>query len=111
VIDVARNRRARHAANEPHQLYVWYRVAGDLTCARDAITSMMLDVAMRTGVAGRLFERAEDEATWMEVYADVDDRRAFERALARAVKEHGAGDFADGGRHVECFCAAGALAR
>ncbi|MEP7062857.1 MAG: DUF4936 family protein [Betaproteobacteria bacterium] len=111
MIDTARSRRARHTASEPHQLYVWYRVAGDPSCARDAITSMMLDVAMRTGVAGRLFERAEDETTWMEVYADVDDRRAFERALARAVKEHGARAFADGDRHVECFCAAGAMPR
>jgi hypothetical protein len=97
--------------NDAHHFYVWYRVAGDATCARDAITAMMLDVAMRTGVAGRLFERAEDATTWMEVYADVDDRRAFERALERAVKQHGASQFADGGRHAECFCAAGALQR
>lgn len=97
--------------NDTHHLYVWYKVAGDAARAREAITAMMLDVAMSTGVAGRLFERAEDASTWMEVYADVDDRRAFERKLARVVKDHGAEKYADGGRHVECFCAAGALQR
>jgi hypothetical protein len=91
-----------------HHYYVWYRVAGDTARAREAITAMMLDLAMSTGVAGRLFERAEDASTWMEVYADIDDRRAFERRLERAVKAHGAANYADGGRHVECFCAAGA---
>ncbi len=97
--------------NDAHHFYVWYRVAGDAAHAREAITAMMLDVAMSTGVAGRLFERSEDASTWMEVYADIEDRRAFERGLARAVKDHAAAKFADGGRHVECFCAAGALPR
>jgi len=95
--------------NDAHHFYVWYRVAGDAAHAREAITAMMLDVAIRTGVAGRLFERADDAATWMEVYADIDDRRAFERALARAVKAHAAAALADGERHVECFCAASGL--
>jgi hypothetical protein len=90
-----------------HHYFVWYRVAGDPGCARAAITAMMLDVAMATGVAGRLFERADDASTWMEVYDDVDDRRAFERRLARAVAAHDVAQYADGGRHVECFCAAG----
>lgn len=96
--------------NDARHIYVWYRVAGDASRAREAITAMMLDVAMTSGVAGRLFERAEDASTWMEVYADIDDRRAFERKLARAVKSHGAEQYAEGGRHVECFCAAGTLA-
>jgi hypothetical protein len=43
----------------------------------------------------------------MEVYDDVDNRRAFERSLARAVAAHDVAQYADGGRHVECFCAAG----
>jgi hypothetical protein len=90
--------------------FVWYRVAGDPACARAAITAMMLDVAMSTGVAGRLFERADDASTWMEVYDDVDDRRAFEKRLARAVAAHDVAQYADGARHVECFCAAGNLA-
>ncbi|HEY7904943.1 MAG TPA: DUF4936 family protein [Casimicrobiaceae bacterium] len=90
-----------------HHYYVWYRLAGDPACARAAITAMMLDVAMSTGVAGRLFERADDASTWLEVYDDIEDRHAFERRLARAVADHAAAQFADGGRHVECFCAAG----
>ncbi len=88
-------------------VYVWYRVAGDAAQAREAITAMMLDVAMRTGVAGQLFERADDSGTWMEVYAEIGDRGAFERALKRAVKAHGTDALADDGRHIECFCAAG----
>ena len=87
--------------------YVWYRQSGDAGCARAAITAMMLDVALSTGVAGRLFERADDACTWMEVYEDVDDRRAFERRLARAVKEHAADQYVQGERHLECFCPAG----
>lgn len=93
------------------QVYVWYRVDGDPACARDAITAMMLDLAIRTGVAGQLFERSNDASTWMEVYADVDDHPAFERSLARAAKAHSVGKYVDGDRHVECFCAAGALKR
>ncbi len=94
-----------------HQVYIWYRLAGDPASARDAITEMMLEVAIKSGVAGRLFERADDASTWMEVYEDIVDRKAFERVLARAAKAHGAGDYADGGRHLECFCAAGAVYR
>jgi Domain of unknown function (DUF4936) len=93
----------KHAVN----VYVWYRLQGDPARAREAITAMMLDVALATGVAGRLFERSDDAATWMEVYEDVTDRAGFERRLARAVADHAAQDFADGGRHAECFCAAG----
>ncbi|MEO8847555.1 MAG: DUF4936 family protein [Casimicrobiaceae bacterium] len=97
--------------NDAHHFYVWYRVAGDVAHAREAVTAMMLDVAMRTGVAGRLFERAEDATTWMEVYAEIEDRPAFERGLVRAVKAHGVDALADGGRHVECFSPAGSTPR
>lgn len=93
------------------QVYVWYRLAGEPARARDAITAMMLEVAIKSGVAGRLFERADDAGTWMEVYEDVADRKAFERVLKRAAKAHAADTYADGGRHVECFCAAGAVHR
>ena len=97
--------------SDAHQVYIWYRLAGDPVRARDAITAMMLEVAIKSGVAGRLFERADDASTWMEVYEDVGDRKAFERVLARAAKAHGADAYADGGRHLECFCPAGAAHR
>lgn len=101
---------ARPLSTAGHHYFVWYRVAGDPACARAAITAMMLDVAMSTGIAGRLFERADDASTWMEVYDDVPDRRAFERRLSRAVDSHGVAQYADGARHVECFCPSGTLA-
>ncbi len=90
-------------------VYVWYRVAGDAARAREAVTAMMLDVALSTGVAGQLLQRTDDGATWMEVYEAIDDRAGFERRLARAVREHDAAAFAADGRHLECFCASGAL--
>lgn len=85
-------------------VYVWYRLAGDSACARAAITEMMLDIAADTGVAGRLFVRSDDPSTWMEVYEDIDDRAEFERTLAEATAAHDVTAYADGGRHVECFC-------
>jgi hypothetical protein len=45
----------------------------------------------------------------MEVYEAVDDPDEFERVLAEAVMRHDAGEFANGGRHVERFVACGAL--
>ena len=88
--------------------YVWYRLAGDACEARAAVTAMMLDVAVECGVVGRLMKRADDPATWMEVYESVDDPSEFEHALAEAIARHGAQAYADGGRHVECFVACGA---
>ncbi|MBS0318976.1 MAG: DUF4936 family protein [Proteobacteria bacterium] len=86
-----------------HHVYVWYRVTGDAGCARAAVTEMMLDIAAETGVVGQLCARADDPTTWMEVYADIDDRAEFDAALARACAAHGVDAYADGGRHAECF--------
>ena len=86
------------------QVYVWYKLAGDSALAHAAVTGMMLDIAAETGVAGRLFVRTDDPSTWMEVYEDVDDRAGFERVLAAATAAHAVAGYADGGRHVECFC-------
>lgn len=89
--------------------FVWYRLAGDACEARAAVTAMMLDVAIECGVVGRLMKRADDPATWMEVYEAVDDPAQFEEALADALDRHGASAFADGGRHVECFVGCGSF--
>jgi|KBSSwiStaDraftv2_1062776.scaffolds.fasta_scaffold1535087_2 hypothetical protein len=91
----------------PRHYYVWYRLAGAAAPARAAITAMMLELAATTGVAGRLLVRADDARTWMEIYEDVDDAEAFERALGDAVVDHRADTLADGGRHVERFCGCG----
>jgi hypothetical protein len=89
--------------------FVWYKLAGDACEARAAVTAMMLDVAMECGVVGRLLKRADDPATWMEVYEAVDDPAHFEDALAHALDRHGASLFADGGRHVERFVGCGSV--
>lgn len=89
--------------------YVWYRVAGDRCEARSAVTAMMLDLAEDCGVVGRLMKRADDPSTWMEVYEPVDDMDAFARALEVASARHGAGRYAESGRHVERFVGCGAL--
>lgn len=89
--------------------YVWYRLAGNACEARSAVTAMMLDVAEDCGVVGRLMKRADDPATWMEIYEAIDDPAAFEHTLAEAAARHDALSYADGGRHVERFVACGAL--
>ena len=91
----------------PRHYYVWYKLAGDSAHAREAVTAMMLDLAMTTGVAGRVLVRNDDARTWMEIYEDVDDPEAFERVLAAAATRHRVAALADGGRHVECFRACG----
>jgi hypothetical protein len=54
-------------------------------------------------------KRADDPQTWMEIYEGVDDPGEFEASLRDAIERHDAQAYADGGRHVECFVACGAL--
>ena len=91
----------------PRHYYVWYKLAGDPARAREAVAAMMLDLALSTGVAGRVLVRNDDARTWMEIYEGVDDVEEFERVFSAAVARHGVATLADGGRHVECFRACG----
>lgn len=84
-------------------LYVWYRIAGESAPARERVTRMQLELAEATGVAGRLLVRADDPRTFMEIYEDLDDAGAFERALEAAIAAEGVGELCDGPRHVERF--------
>ena len=53
-------------------------------------------------VPGRLMQRAEDPATWLEIYEDVDPD--FVARLETAAARHGlAGLIAPDGRHLERF--------
>jgi hypothetical protein len=83
--------------------YVWYRITGDPAPARGAVNALQHDVAKATGVMGRLLMRSEDPTTWMEVYENVVDAKAFERALAQATSAHGVPTLAPDGRHLERF--------
>ena len=83
--------------------YVWYRVHGDIAAARSAVNALMQDIALRTGVIGRLLTRADMPPTWMEVYDCVADAASFDDAYADAVARSGIAAFSSDGRHVERF--------
>jgi hypothetical protein len=94
------------AAAGPTHYYVWYRVQDDRGAARAAVDSLMRALERRTGVAGRLLASRSDASTWMEIYENVVDADAFERALDSLVREVGADRAAvDLRRHVERFAA------
>jgi len=83
--------------------FVWYRVSGDAADARGAVNALMRDVALRTGVIGRLLMRAGTPPTWMEVYESVADAAAFDAAFVDASARSDIAAHAAEGRHVERF--------
>ncbi|MCX7891810.1 MAG: DUF4936 family protein [Burkholderiales bacterium] len=53
-------------------VYVYYKVADPgSSAARECVRGLLATVRLETGVQGRLLRRAEDPATWMEVYEDA----------------------------------------
>jgi hypothetical protein len=80
-------------------LYVYYRVRADQAAAcRAAVAALQAQL----GVAPRLLRRADDPATWMEIYEDVDE--AFAARLEEAAVRLGLpACLADGRRHLERF--------
>jgi len=82
--------------------YIYYRVQPDQAGrARRLVGAMQDDVLKDTGARGRLLRRRDDPSTWMEIYDDVADEAAFERALAAALERHGfSGVLATGSRRV-----------
>jgi hypothetical protein len=90
-------------AARPGHIYVYYRVRRDSGAARAAVTALFAEIETRTGVAGRLLVRADDAATWMEVYEPVARPAAFARMLAACARRHGVEALALDGRHVEHF--------
>jgi hypothetical protein len=84
--------------------FVWYRIAADPANARAIVERLLRAVRRQTGVQGRILARTDaGPATWMEIYEDVSDARAFEAALDASVAITGAHAIADGGRHTERF--------
>jgi uncharacterized protein DUF4936 len=81
-------------------LYVYYRVqAGKEVSCRAAVAAMRAEL----GVPRRLLRRADDPATWMEIYEDVDE--IFVTRLEEAAVRHGIPGFLapDSRRHLERF--------
>ena len=87
--------------------YVWYTVTVERGDAVRTVADLIAAVEEATGVAGRVLARRDDASTWMEIYENVADAAAFERALATLVRRHDVARISGGARHVERF---GALA-
>lgn len=65
--------------------YVYYRVdPGSLESLRLKVEQLFEKIQETCGVRGRWMRRRDDPATYMEVYEDVTDEKAFEAALERA---------------------------
>ncbi len=64
--------------------YVYYRVEpARLDALRGAVQELFRSIENETGVRGRWMRRRDDPMTYMEVYEDVRDERAFEALLDR----------------------------
>lgn len=78
--------------------YVYYRVEPDqLPALRERIGQILSAIERATGVRGRWMRRRDEPSTYMEVYEDVADERAFEALLERETAPLGLD------RHVERF--------
>lgn len=70
--------------------YVYYRVdPARLDELRAAIEALFAAVAAQTGIRGRWMRRRDEPTTYMEVYEDVRDERAFEALLERECERLG----------------------
>lgn len=70
----------------PTSLYIYYRVA-QLTEARAAVREIQTRLGADTGIRGRLLQKLEEPALWMEIYEQVSDVAGFEAALAKLLDE------------------------
>lgn len=90
----------------PFSYYIYYRVAADRAPACAACVEALFSAVRRdAGIEGRLLTKRGEPLLWMEVYENIDDPPAFERALERASADSGIQQClcADTARHVECF--------
>jgi hypothetical protein len=89
-----------------YSYYIYYRVAAghEAACAQ-RVAGLMALIARETGIAGRVLKKRREPLLWMEVYENVPDEAAFERALAQAVAAAKADECLQAGssRRIECF--------
>ncbi|HEY8069556.1 MAG TPA: DUF4936 family protein [Burkholderiales bacterium] len=70
--------------------YVYYRVdAANVDAVRLSVEELFKVIERQTGVRGRWMHRRDDPLTYMEVYEEVKDERAFEAALERESAKFG----------------------
>jgi hypothetical protein len=64
--------------------YIYYKVEPELLALlRSAVQELFEKIEKQTGVRGRWMHRRDDPLTYMEVYEDVKDEKAFEALLER----------------------------
>ena len=64
--------------------YVYYKIESDrLTALRAFVEALFENIEKQTGIRGRWMHRRDDPLTYMEVYEDVKDEKAFEALLER----------------------------
>ena len=64
--------------------YVYYKVEPELLALlRSAVEELFEKIEKQTGIRGRWMHRRDDPLTYMEVYEDVKDEKAFEALLSR----------------------------
>ena len=64
--------------------YVYYKIeSARLAALRPLVDAMFQEIERQTGVRGRWMHRRDDPLTYMEVYEDVADEKAFEALLER----------------------------
>lgn len=81
--------------------YVYYRVEADRVASlQQEIRQLFRSIEAATGVRGRWMRRRDAPTTYMEVYQDVRDERAFETLLEREAAKLGLE------RHLERFVCA-----
>jgi len=81
--------------------FVYYRVdAGRVAALRAQVETVFETIERATGVRGRWMRRRDEPTTYMEVYENVEDERAFETLLERETAAFGLQ------RHVERFVCA-----
>jgi hypothetical protein len=86
--------------------YIYYKVpAAESQNIRAAAEELQRGLASKTGVRGRLMCRRDEPQTWMEIYEDVPDIDAFERALDAELKRVKFAELLGGARHTEIFAA------
>jgi len=88
--------------------FVYYRVRGGLDTGSVRARVKLMQASLAQGfddLETRLLQRADEAATWMEIYRGVRDRQAFEAALEAAVRDNRLDEIIEPGsaRHLECF--------
>ena len=64
--------------------YVYYKVDRErLAALRALVHQLFHTIEKQTGIRGRWMHRRDDPLTYMEVYEDVKDEKAFEALLER----------------------------